>query len=398
MNSSRIKTLTIIGLIPLLLLMALMSAQAQDDDVVLPITEDVNYTVRPADTVDTIGALFDVSQTCISERNELDKNNSLKVGDVLLISISCPRYNGDARDRGEMTVLIRREVVTYEETCEGYIVQQLDTLDLIGQALDKSVEAIQIANEIETAGDLQVGQCLTIPEDAPAYGLVPALETAAEADASLGSGGGSVQGEEYVVQRGDTLDVIAQRANKSVVSIQLANRITDSKAIQPGMVIIIPEDAPEYGMFPALAAVEFTGELYTVQSSDTLDSIAEEFDVALLALQLANDLNDEADIFPGRTLLIPEGVPGFGEDAQFLGQGGGGADGSVYVVQPRDTLDVIGAFFNRDVSCLAEANGLENPGRLQPGQTLVIDESCGEYVGELIPPLNTAVSPAGDEQ
>ena len=114
----------------LLILTLIPFAQAQDDGSLLPITEDMTYTVRPADTLETIGALFDVLPACIAEMNGIDHNNRINVGDELLISIDCPFYDGEA------TVTTPREVTNFVDDCEGYRVQRLDTLDVIGQGIE----------------------------------------------------------------------------------------------------------------------------------------------------------------------------------------------------------------------------------------------------------------------
>lgn len=396
--------LRVITVSMILLLIGTGAVLAQDDDggAVLPITEDVVYTVRTADTVDFIGALFDVSPTCIAETNELNANNTIFVGDELLISVSCPRYGEDARDEGLLEVQIPREVVLYEEECEGYVVQQLDTLDVIGQTLDVSVQSIQLANDLFDDVTLQVGECLEIPENAPPYGEYPALDVDTELDPTLGSGGPVVGGEFYVVQPNDTLDVIAQEKDVSVVSLRLANNLAPGGILQPGMTLVIPADAPPYGTYPAIMEVEASDEIYLVRSGDTLDSIAEDLDVAILALEIANAIDSEEDIFPGRSLIIPANALGYGEDEQMLGMGGGGTGGAevtTHVVQPGDTLDVIAAFYDRDVTCLVEANEITRPGAIMPGQVLLIDEDCGPYIGDTIPPVNFSVVPAntGDE-
>jgi LysM repeat protein len=320
----------------LLALILVFPAYAQDEsgDDILPITGDVNYEVRVADTLDKIGALFDVKAECIAEHNDIKNGGQIKVGDTLKITVDCPPYDG------ELAVGAVREVVTYVDPCaDGYMVQENDTLDVIGQALDVSVVSLQVANDIQTQRDMEIGMCLTIPEDAPPYGVYPALDNPEE-----GIGGG-VDGELYVIQPLDTLDVIGQRFNVSVVAIKQVNQILKTSQVTPGKTIVIPEGAPAYGQYPALCI-------------------------------------DEAGIPVVETIC----------DNPNIGQGGGGpAD---YVVQVNDTLDKIGALFNADVKCIAEQNELKN-NFIRPGQPLTIGEDCPAYTGDLvIVPLENVVTPA----
>jgi len=378
-------------LLPLILTLFAAVAFAQDsaeESDVLPITGDVTYEVRPSDTLETIGALFDVSPNCIADQNDLTIPTTLQIGQELLISVSCPLYGEDPRDEGTGTVRFPREVVTFEDECEGYRVRLNDSLETIGFALDISVVSLQLANDEINPQNIIVNTCLNIPEDAPPYGVYPALT-----DARAGDGqGGGAEGETYIFQPRDTLDVIAQEFDVSVVSLQLANNITNPKLVQPGTLIVIPANAPAYGLFPAVS-YPVAGEIYVVQQGDTLASIAEDFDVSLFALRTANGLLG-TQVGLGTALLIPTDVPAFGADGEFdaeaLGIGGGA---ELHVVQPRETLDIIAATYDVNTSCLAENNEIASPPLLQPGTVLLVDSNCGPYVGEGIPPVNNSITP-----
>lgn len=384
----------------LLILSLLMgvTAFAQDDESGLPIIDDIDYTVRLSDTLDGIGAIFDVSPTCIAETNEITDVRTLRAGDVLLISVACPLYGADARDNVFRDVEIPREVVTFDDSCEGYRVQRNDSIDLIGFNLDVAPLSIAVANELVVPYVLDINQCLEIPENAPAYGTTPALTTVSgdpvNAD-DIGTGGGAGQ---YVIQTGDVLDLVAQELDVSLQSLLIANGITRASALTAGTVIFIPADAPPYGVFPAIDA-RVTGEVYVIAEDDTLESIAEAFDVAQVALEVANEIDSSDELVVGETLTIPLNVPAFGDDDDFdpsilLGQGGGG---EIHVVQPRETIDGIAAFYNVDAGCLLEANNIVYAYLTQPGTPLVIDQNCPEYTGDGIPSVQSSVVPANTD-
>ena len=381
-------------LVKILLILSLMvgvTAFAQDDDTVLPITEDIDYTVLFRDTLDGIGATFDVSPTCIAETNEITDGRTLRAGDVLLISIACPLYGDDARDNVFQEVAIPREVVTFEDSCEGYRVQRNDSIDLIGFNLDIAPLSIAVANDLAIPYALDINQCLEIPEGAPAYGTTPALTTVSGdpvAAEDIGTGGGAGQ---YVIQEGDTLDLVAQELDVSLQSLLIFNEITHASSLTAGTLIFIPADAPPYGVFPAIGG-NVTGSLYVIAEDDTLESIAQEFDVAQVAIEVANEIDSSDELVVGETITIPLNAPAFGDDDDFdpstlLGQGGGG---EVHVVQPRETIDGIAAFYNVDTQCLLEANDITYANLTQPGTPLVIDQNCSEYTGEGIPSVRLA--------
>ncbi len=442
-----------------LLLCGVLSVAAQDNaDDILPITEDVVYTVRPSDTLDAVGALFDVSPVCIAANNDISRYDFLQIGQELLISVACPRYAEDPSYLATNTVLIPREVVEIAD-CDGvrvagsdtvaslarilgvteealreannfdadeapifgtcitipapeddtagaggggaregtfYVVGFGDTLNTIGLELNVSAVSLQIANQVTDVRQLLAGTTLFIPADAPPFGEYPPLTYADSLE--------FIAGEDYVIQPNDTLDVIAQRFDKSLQAILLANNITNTIELMPGTVIIIPDDAPPYGQFPALEL--FTtpaGISYTVQTGETLDDVAQEFDVALVALETANGIASGANVLPGTEIIIPANVPQYGADEDFdasmlSGQGGGGTGGLVHVVQPRDTIDSIAAEYGISRDCLLETNELElaDARFIQPGTSLAIDTSCPPYLGYNIPPLSSAIEPAGN--
>ncbi|MEO8611464.1 MAG: LysM peptidoglycan-binding domain-containing protein [Chloroflexota bacterium] len=230
-----------------------------------------SYTVQPRDTLDQIAARYDVQTTCLAKSNDLAKPSELKVGQVINIDLSCPRYDG-------------WDFVTNPRTDSG-------------------------AGGGATTSDL--GQ---------------------------GGGGADSSGPQsgpndttYVIKRGDTLDTIGQEKDISIVSLRLANDLTPLDKIFPGDSLIIPADAAAYGQFPAIAN------------------------------------------------------PSAAAANQELGQGGGsavaGPGDQLYVIQPLDSLDKIGANFDTQVACIAQGNGLTKPSLVMPGQTVVIQASCPRYDG-----------------
>jgi LysM repeat protein len=210
---------------------------------------EITYTVQVADTLDTIGARFDVKVECIGELNNLDNINRIFPGDELIISDTCPRYGGDnvvSNPRSDASPAFGLQTGVGASGQGGggdqvWVVGIGDTLDTIGQTLNVSVVALQVANEIEPSQALRVNQRIVIPADAPAYGLFPAL-TEPPGDGQGGGGGGEV----YVVQPRDTLDLIGARLNVQVACVAEANEIVNVNRIFPGQALLIPDACPEY--------------------------------------------------------------------------------------------------------------------------------------------------------
>lgn len=230
-----------------------------------------------------------------------------------------------------------------------YTVKTGDVLDLIAAAFDVDTDCLARINDLANPNRLRSGQVLLVDLSCPPYtGYAFVINPRSSAD-SPGQGGGAVEArpafqpgpndQTYTVRRGDTLDTIGQALNVSVISLQLANDLRNPNKLAIGDVLVIPGDAPPYGQYPPLA-----------------------------------------------NPLVAAGARG----ALELGQGGGGLPTGpgdvVYVVQLRDVLDLIGAAYDRQAACIAEANGLANPNLLYAGQTLIVPSACPPYDGEAFVP------------
>jgi LysM repeat protein len=149
----------------------------------------------------------------------------------------------------------------------------------------------------------------------------------------------------YTVQFGDTLSEIAQLFGTSVDAIAQANSIQNPDLIFAGQTLCVP-DSPD---------VPPNTQAYTVQPGDTLSEIAQIFGTSVDAIARANGIQNPDLIFAGQTLCVPVGPSVF-----------------VYTVQPGDTLSEIAQRFSTTVDVLVEANNIENPDLIFPGQRLQI--------------------------
>ncbi|PKL29004.1 MAG: peptidase M23 [Spirochaetae bacterium HGW-Spirochaetae-2] len=96
---------------------------------------------------------------------------------------------------------------------------------------------------------------------------------------------------EHTVQESETLDSLSETYGVSKETILSVNAIKNLSAIRPGVVLRIPDR---------------NGQLYTVQSGDSLSIITNRFNPTLgwKTLQEINALRSEV-IFPGQKLFIP---------------------------------------------------------------------------------------------
>lgn len=128
-----------------------------------------------------------------------------------------------------------------------YIVQPGDSLYQIALSQGVTLQAMRAANP-DLVGEnplLQIGQQLNLPDcgdTLDSVEMAAPVATSTPASGLLSATTGETQGQEYIVQRGDTLYGIALRFGVTVQAIINANvgRLADPNRIQIGDRLIIP--------------------------------------------------------------------------------------------------------------------------------------------------------------
>lgn len=178
--------------------------------------------------------------------------------------------------------------------------------------------------------------------------------TKAVVDAILEYIGYSVEEENvYTVKSGDTLWSVAKKFGISVDELKKVNNLT-SNSLSIGKKLIIPSEK------------ETTNKnVYTVQSGDTLYSIAKKYDVSVDAIKEANNLPNNT-LTIGQILIIPT------EETDYI----------LYTVVAGDSLYAIARKYGLTMQELMEFNNLGST-LLSIGQVLKIPVA----VEETIPPV-----------
>jgi len=160
------------------------------------------YLVRWGDSLSSIAAQFGVSVEAIKSANGMS-------GDIIVVNqqLIIPLATAPAPGSGGATVT--------------HIVQPGENLFRIALRYNTTVEAITQANGISNPWFIYVGQQLTIPVG-PGGNVPPA------------------PGRTYVVQPGDTLNVIAVRFNTTVEALLVANNLSNANMIYVGQVLALP--------------------------------------------------------------------------------------------------------------------------------------------------------------
>jgi tyrosinase len=224
--------------------------------------------------------------------------------------------------------------VKAQSTCgDVYVVKAGDTMRKIAQACGIPLQTLIAANPEVTNPNL----------------IFPGQVLRTKAGVVIPPTGGKT----YIVQRGDTLRIIANRFGTTVDAILKLNpQITNANLIYVGQTITLLEGV----------IIPPTGDqTYIVQRGDTLRIIANRFGTTVTAiLQLNPQITNPNLIFPGQVIRIGAGVPpsnGF----------------ESYIVQRGDTLRIIAARFGTTVQALIVLNPqITNPNIIYPGQVVRI--------------------------
>jgi LysM repeat protein len=176
----------------------------------------------------------------------------------------------------------------------------------------------------------------------------------------------------HTVARGENLFRIGMRYNISWQILAELNGITDPGALLIGQKLLIPMPEPAEptpsptpspgataAVTPALTLTPSAETLYVVRSGDSLYDIGQMFDVSWVAIAEANGIINPGQITAGMVLKIPSEAPGFAPEFN-------------HVVGRGESLVRISLTYGVPWRLIAEANGIEPPYVIFPGQTLII--------------------------
>lgn len=192
----------------------------------------------------------------------------------------------------------------------------------------------------------------TVATEAPAVPTVPSVPTV------------------HVVAPGENLYRIGERYGLSWTAIAELNGITNPDQIVVGQELRLSAAAPDTGVPPAEpvageppAAPEPESSApvstHTVRPGDSVYRLSQLYGVSWVEIAEANGLTTPNQIYVGQVLKIPVSRPG--PTPEFT-----------HVVRGGETLYRIALQYGVAQAALAEANGLQAPYVIYPGQTLVI--------------------------
>lgn len=215
------------------------------------------YVVKKGDTLSQISERLSIKTSRIKELNGLE-NSNISIGQKLVVTGSQPSAVTETRNTRP----------------DSYTVKSGDTLSEIADRFDIATASLKAYNGLNS-NKITVGKDLKIP--AQNYTPPPDIEKA-----------------EYKVRNGDTLSSISVRYGTNISMLKRLNGL-DSSKLRAGQSIYVPAD----GIKKDIETVN-----YTVQSGDTLGTIASRFGVTVASVKSLNNLHSSL-IRRGQTIKIP---------------------------------------------------------------------------------------------
>lgn len=115
-------------------------------------------------------------------------------------------------------------------------------------------------------------------------------------------------------------------------------------------------------------------QIYKVEGSDTLDSIARRFDITVDKLR---EINGLGELYPGGYILVPSSNISNQNNNNMTS----GTDYITYVVKQGDNMYAIAREYNVPFETLLRINGLNKNDYIYPGQQIIIPRTeSGVYV------------------
>lgn len=303
------------------------------------------YTVKANDSLTSVANQFNLTVSQLAEMNGLNTTSNLFVGQKLsLIKSSNPKIERDSNPK----------IAT-----KSYTVKRGEFLKLIADRYALSnQELASLTSGLKADSNLYVGQKINVPLEEVNLKTTSSSKSDLKADTKNSSSKSEtrVKTENYTVQRGDTLNSIASKSKITVAELAELNGFSTSKGLIAGQAIKIPEGST-------------LPEIYTVQSGESLNVIANKFDMTISQLAGLNGLSSNSMLQVGQKLKLTGEPESKTSNTKTTSNSKSDTD-NTHKVTSGETLASIARKYKLTVNELSELNGLKSSSVLQVGQTL----------------------------
>lgn len=327
-----------------------------------------SYVVQPSDSLTALASQFNMPIQQLAEINGLSVTSNLMVGQKLSLVESAVKKSA-AVDKAN------RHVSTIQNTkvkTKVYLVQRGEYLQLIAARYGYSnQELAALTAGLTASSSLTIGQKINVPVNVVSAMIEESVKPITARSSSMleTQVDSLIKTENYKVQSGDTLYSIAAKSKMSLNELAELNKLSIAKGLMVGQSIKVPVGLKTTTSSVTVASVP---ESYTVQSGDSLNSVANKYDLTVLQLATLNDLTTTSGLRVGQKLKLNADVATkTASTTSKLPTNVKRSD--VHTVSSGESLASIARKYSLQPNYLADLNGLSRSANVMVGQKLKIE-------------------------
>ncbi|MDO4451001.1 MAG: LysM peptidoglycan-binding domain-containing protein [Moraxella sp.] len=317
------------------------------------------YKVVAGDTLTGIAAAHGLSVSQLASYNGIPANTQVKTGQRLWLV------------PGKVSTVSKD--TTKSTTNTGvHVVQSGESLTSVANKYGMSLQDLAALNGLSVTDGILINQKLKVMG-------TPAKTT------KTGTPAKSISTDKvatYKVQSGDTLTAVAKKLGVTNAEIAALNNFNANSPLVAGQTIKVPASSTQVDRKLNNQSVK-----YTVQSGDSLSSVANKYGISIDELAAANNLSKNAGLIRGKTITIPAAgtVKATKQADTKSSKTNDVARGSVikstedYTVKAGESLNSLASKYGVSARDLAATNQLSANAQLQRGQAIKVPKLTSTY-------------------
>lgn len=327
------------------------------------------YKVVAGDTLTGIAAAHGLSVSQLASYNGIPANTQVKTGQRLWLIPG--KVSTVAKDTAKPTV-----------KTSTHTVQSGESLTSVARKYNMSVQDLAALNGLSVTDGILINQKLKV-SGTPVKSSGSTSSSSGNTSSSNSANTGT-----YKVQSGDTLTAIAKKLGVSNADIAALNSFNANSPLIAGQTIKVPATNAQVERKLNNQSVK-----YTVQSGDSLTSVANKYGISVDELATANNLSRTAGLIRGRTITIPaagtvkvarqtiknDDRASRNDNSDNTARGNVIKSTENYTVKAGESLNALASRYGVSARDLAATNKLPANAQLQRGQTIKVPKLTDTY-------------------
>lgn len=324
------------------------------------------YKVVAGDTLTDIAVAHGLSVSQLASYNGIPANTQVKTGQRLWLI------------PGKVSTVAKDTVKPTVKT-STHTVQSGESLTSVAKKYNMSVQDLAVLNGLSVTDGILINQKLKVSgtPTKSSSNMSPSSSSSTHTNIST-----------YKVQSGDTLTAIAKKLGVSNADIAALNSFNANSLLIVGQTIKVPTTNTQVERKLNNQSVK-----YTVQSGDSLTSVANKYGISVDELATANNLSKTAGLIRGRSITIPAAgtvkVTHKADKNDTKASRNDSSDNTArsnvikstenYTVKAGESLNALASRYGVSARDLAATNKLSANAQLKRGQTIKVPKLTDTY-------------------